>query len=768
MKINGIILNNSNYNSNRYSASQPNFKRAWEEHISWGANYIKDKGKTNFKLFTFPDAKAVFVEVTQNAKTKLTNMWERFVNIKNPANMATAGAAVIAASILPIDNNSKLYPMNNQGEGVFEINDIDAKPQDGYRFVIVHKDGSITTVKDPYSKKQESIHAWSSIYDQESYQWKNTDWLNGKDPRRIIRKPNEPMRGLDKLIIDEINIPTLSTEGTFEKAKARIDEIAKRNIATAIEIMPVENTFSLQWGYDGVDKFAVNEKMGGPDALKDLIDYAHGKGLNVIMDMVPNHIGPDGDYLAQTGPYEKGSGEFGSEFNFEGENNRYVRDWMTNIALWWANEFKVDGIRFDLTRKTDSDWLLRQIVVEMNEHNPDVFLIAEDHRHKNHAVTNYYSNNLTHSDNLGFIDSSVYNITKGLSTNPWSIGFDSEWDSDYKEALVNLIMTPNAYLLDKFDEYIKSSDYRVKYGYSHDEIGNEDGTRFIQKFLVRTLDLFNKVSGDGNIEKGQRAAHVAQRLAELIVSEEFKHMSNPQLLDIEKRIGLNVGNRMGSDNFIYHYDLINIFKTAVAKQKLILGTVLTTPGPKMFFQGDDEADLSYFKFFRELSNEKPERNNNPDFARKIIEKKGYDTLEKYARKDSIVGRVKPQGIFKNLKKQMLRYNADLRKLIEKYPTLIKGNIISTYKDINHNIHIHHIKYNNEEILVIKNFGQGFHENTYEYYGFPQYGTWEQIFSSDEEEYGGMGYTNTGRTDITNLNQNLSMAPNSFFILRKIN
>ena len=760
MRIKEVSYSNYNYKSQQNRKQQPSFKRVWEEHISWGANYLKDKGKTNFKLFTFPDAKAVFVEVTQNAKTKLTNMWERFVNIKHPENLAAAGSAAIAASILPLDDTSKLYPMESHGEGVFELNEVDAKPNDGYRFVIVKNDGTVTTVKDPYSKRQETIHSWSSVYDQDSYQWKNIDWLEGKDSRRIIRKPNEPMRGLDKLIIDEINIPTLSQEGTFEKAKSRIDEIAKRNIATAIEIMPVENTFSLQWGYDGVDKFAAHEKMGGPDKLKELIDYAHGKGLNVIMDMVPNHMGPDGDYLAQTGPYEQGSGEFGALFNFEGNNNRYVRDWMTNIALWWADEFKVDGIRFDLTGKAGSDWLLRQLVVEINEHKPDVFLIAEDHRKKLHSVTNYHHNpNATHEQVLGFIDTSVENITNGWWTIPWSIGFDSEWDSEYKEALVDLVLTPSASLLDKFDNHIKSSDYRVKYGYSHDEIGNRDGTRFIPKFLVASLDLFNKVYGASDPEKGQKAAHVAQKLAELIVSDNFEHMDNQQVYYAENNIGLN--------GYISHYDLENVFKTAIAKQKLILGTVLTTPGPKMYFQGDDEADLSYFKYFRELSNEKSERENNPEFARGKIAEKGYDPLEKFARADSIVGRIKPQGMFKDLTQQMISYNADLRNLLEKYPTITKGDIVSTYKDINHNVHIHQIKYGNDEILVIKNFGPGFHKNSYEYFGFPQYGRWEQIFSSDEKEYGGMGYTNTGRNDITNINQHLSMAPNSFLVLRKV-
>ncbi len=754
------IQNIGSYNSNGAKAtnrntlsSQPSFGRVWAEHVSWGANYIKDKGKTNFKLFSFPDAKAVFVEVADKATAGIGNIKDRLVKV------IAAGAAA-GATLKTIDDTSKLYPMKDKGDGIYEAKGIKARPNDNYRFVIVTKDDKINMVKDPYAKKQENIHGWSTIYDQNAYKWENTDWIEGKDPRRIVRNPDEPLRGLGKLIIDEVNIPTLSLDGTFESAKTRIDEIAARKNATAVEFMPVENTFSKQWGYDGVDKFAVNEKLGGPDKLKELIDYTHGKGLNVIMDMVPNHMGPDGNYLGQTGPYVKCGSEFGDKLNYEGENSKYVRDWMTNAALWWANEFKVDGIRFDLTSFVDSDWLLRQIAVELNEHNPKVFLIAEDHRHKQHNVTSYYHNDkATHLDELNFIDMSVDNISKGWWTIPWSIGFDSEWDSEYKEALTDLVLTPGANLLDKLDNYLKSSHYRVKYGYSHDEIGNEDGTRFIPKYIVRHLDLYNKVYGNSDSEKGQRAAHAAQKLAELTVSENFENMNNQELNEAENKIGINT--------FISHYDLANVFKTAVAKQKLILGTVMTTPGPKMFFQGDDEADLSYFKFFREFAGEKADRKEHPEIVQDIINKKGYDTLEEIARPDSVVGRIKPSGIFKDLKTQMLDFDKDLKAILDNHPALSEGEIISTYKDNNHNVHIHQLKAGEDELLVIKNFGHGFHQNSYEYFGFPQNSTWTEVFSSDDKKYGGMGYSNAGRTDITNINQHLSLAPNSFIILKKI-
>ena len=159
-------------NKGVYNKNTPNFGRLWEEHVSWGANYITNTGKTNFKLFSFPDAKAVFLELTQKASVKMTNMWERLVNVKKPETLAAATTASAIAAISTIDSDSKLIPMENKGDGIFEVKEVDAKPGDGYRFVVVNKDGYVTTGKDPYSKKQEGIHSWSTIYDPNNYEWK--------------------------------------------------------------------------------------------------------------------------------------------------------------------------------------------------------------------------------------------------------------------------------------------------------------------------------------------------------------------------------------------------------------------------------------------------------------------------------------------------------------------------------------------------------------------------------------------------------------------
>ena len=741
------------YNSR--TLKNPTFKRDWSEHTKWGAKYIKEKGKTNFTLFSFPDAKGVFLEITNKATVGLDNVKSRIVNI-----LLAAGFGCTLKSVEPVDNKSKIYPMKKNEDGVFTADNIEAKPDDMYRFIVVDNNKNISLVKDPYSKKQYDINGWSTIYDSDKYEWKNTNWIEGKDKRRIIRKPDEPSRGLENLVIEEINIPTLSDEGTFDSAKSRIDKIAERGIATAIEIMPVENTFSLQWGYDGVDKFAVNEKLGGADKLKEFVDYIHGKGLNVIIDMVPNHIGPDGDTLAQAGPYEKGAGQFGGEFNYEGKNNRYVRDWMTNAALWWAKEFKADGLRLDMTKMCGSDYLLMQIVQEVNEHCPDVFLIAEDGRENKESVTRYETHKKEHGKIISYIDSQVDLIANDWPANaPGGIGFDSEWDFRFMQTMKKAILEPGSNLLDDIDDRIKNSAHRVKYVMSHDEIGNWDGTRLIQKVLSNHLNLFLKVNGENDAEKGQRAAQASQKLVELIVSSDFESLTEQELKDKEELIGLNT--------FISKDSLIDAMNTGLAKQKLAQGTVMTIPGPKMYFQGDDDADLSQFKFFREFSDEANKRKLSEEFKNNIIKEKGYDTILSEAREDSIIGKIKPQGLFKDIQVNMETFNKNLKELVDSEPALKNGTIEATYKDGTHNVHIHQLKSGDNEILVIKNFGYGFHDKNYMYQGFPQYGVWESVFSSDAKEYGGSNYTNYARKDITHDNQNLSLAPNSFIVLKRI-
>lgn len=743
----------NNYQNLNSSATRPVFGRLMTEHMSWGANYIKETHVTNFKLFTFPDVKAVFVEIANKTADLMGNINERLVNT-----LKTNNVKLNHSVVLPVDDETTIYQMESKGKGVFEVDGIPTKENSAYRYVIVNNAGEVHTVKDPYSKKQPNINGWSEIYNKDNYEWQNTDWLEGKDSRRITRKPDEKMRGLENLFIEEINIPTLSQEGTFDKAKIYIDKIAKDGVATAVEILPVENTYSLQWGYDGVDKFAVNEKLGGAVKLKELIDYAHGKGLNVIMDLVPNHVGPDGNYLRQTGPYIGKGGRFGDVPNYEGQNNEKVRDWMVNAALWTANEFKTDGIRFDMTKDCDSDWVLRQIVSELNYHNPNVFLIAEDASENRHSITTYskfdnFTNEKEHAAYIDRIDEYVDDVTKGLGVTTNNIGFDSEWDFLFMHKFKSAIIQDNVDI-DLLDEKLRNSHYRVKFVMSHDEIGNEDGTRLIPKVLVSRLGLFNKMNGIDDAEKGQRAAQFAQKLAELYANGRLEKMTNQQLNEYARKNNLNEYSYVKKD------DIIQAFNIAIAKLKMSLATAWTVPGPKMSFQADYIADLSHFKFFRELSGEKYERENS-NMAQNIFREKGYDTLETIARPDSIVGRVKYK---KNLTQDvMLSFSKDLTTLIKNSKALLNGEIIDTFKNFDHKIHTHYLKDGDEEFLVIKNYGPNFHNN----YGLDRFpdGKWEEVFNSDAKKYGGLDFVNKDRV-ITHDSQNISIAPNAIVILKK--
>lgn len=731
---------------------QPNFQRNWSEHASWGANYIKETGKTNFKLFSFPDAKAVFVEVADKAIVGISNIKERIVQI-----LATVGAGLTIQKVSSKDDESKVYSMGNKGNGVYQVEGVDAKIDDKYRYVVVDKDNNVNLVKDPYAKKQEDINGWSSVYNPDNYEWKNTDWLEGKDPRRIVRKPDEPLRGLDKLIIDEVNIPTLTEDGTFESAKKRVDVIADRGVATAIELMPVENTFSKQWGYDGVDKFAVNEKLGGAAQLKELVDYAHGKGLNVIMDMVPNHMGPDGDYLKQTGPYEAGDGQFGAKLNYEGKDNRYVRDWMANAALWWANEFKVDGIRFDMTKETASDYLLKQIVDELNEHNPEVFTIAEDGRENKLSVTRYDDNDNPHNDKLDFIDMNIEFIhSRNWKSTPHAIGFDSEWDFPFMHALKCAITHSNQTSLNEIDKNIKASRHRVKYAMSHDEIGNMDGTRLIPKIVAQYLNLFSNIEGNSDAERGQKAAQLSQKLVETMISNE----------DISSTDLAKIQSDFGSSIFYDKKTLKTALKVALAKQRLAQGTVMTVPGPKMYFQGDDNAEVSHFKFFREFSGDKESRMAHPEIAANVIAEKGYDTILDKAMPDSIIDRVTPSGSFKNVQKQMIEYNQDLAKLLQDNPALRDGDISARFKEHDKLVHIHRVTKGDNDLVIFKNFADTFYDGNYSSLGFPKEGEWEEVLNSDDLKYGGGGKTNEGKV-FSDTKQNFNLAANSIVIMKRI-
>ena len=753
----------SNYavtpNNNRYQINnKPVFGRAIAEHMSWGARYIKKTGKTNFKLFTFPDVKDVRVVVAKAGKG-IVEVKDSFWKM-----LAGLGAAAGIGTAVKNTENADIYPMKRTGNCTYIAEGLPVKPDTEYGYAIQNAKGDWVIVKDPYSMQQKDVNGLSQVYNPGNYEWKATDWIEGKDPRRITRDVNDTrFGGTRDLVIEECCIPTLSNEGDFEHAKAYIDRISERGIANAVEFLPVENTHSLQWGYDGVDKFAINEKMGGAVKFKELVDYVHSKGLNVIADLVPNHIGPDGNYLAITGPYEGGSSDFGALLNYEGYNNQEVRDYIVNQALYYANEFKVDGIRFDMTKYCNSDWTLKQIVEELAYHNPKVFTVFEDGRNNYDKVTKQSYWDAKHEDKIRDIDRQINGKMDGQApTDPIGIGATDQWDFPGMHALKSSIIGPFVDL-NSIDSNYKNIGHLVSYVMSHDEIGNWDGTRLGAKCMTELLGLFGRINGYSAAEVGQRAALLGQKLFELSASGDLDKMSQQEINEVTKKYYLDPAKQ------VHKNDIVRAFNMAKAKEKLAHGAIFTKPGAKMYFQGDDSLEVARFPFFRMTTDreyaKKHDQTRYQQMLASDMHDKGYITNEEIARPEAIVGKL---PVAKEHAENILKFTQDIAKLSRTNPALREGYLVGTYCDYYNNVHMHQLKCGNDEVLVIKNFGSDkFYDNNYGYAGFPE-GNWKEIFNSDSAKYGGSDYVNKERGNtIYYGNQNLNLAPNSIIILQKV-
>jgi maltooligosyltrehalose trehalohydrolase len=188
---------------------------------------------------------------------------------------------------------------------------------------------------DPRSGWQPSgVHGMSRRVDHDLFDWTDEGW-------------QAPPLG--SAIVYEMHVGTFTPEGTFDSAIERLDHLQQLGV-THVEIMPVaEFPGTRGWGYDGVALYAPHHAYGGPDALKRLVNACHEQGLAVLLDVVYNHLGPDGNYLSQFGPYftDKYATPWGQAVNLDGEASDEVRRFFIDNALMWLREYHFDGLRLD-------------------------------------------------------------------------------------------------------------------------------------------------------------------------------------------------------------------------------------------------------------------------------------------------------------------------------------------------------------------------------------------------------------------------------------
>lgn len=201
-----------------------------------------------------------------------------------------------------------------------------------YRFRI---DGGLR-VPDPASRFQpEGIDGPSEVVDTQAFSWKAAKWRG---------------RPWTEAVLYELHVGAFSPEGRYEGVLRQLDDLALLGV-TAVELMPLAQFAGARgWGYDGVLPFAPHHAYGRPEDLAALVDAAHERGLMMILDVVYNHFGPDGNHLGRYAPAffaRRHHTPWGAGFNFDGRSSRPVRDFFIENALFWLKDFRFDGLRFD-------------------------------------------------------------------------------------------------------------------------------------------------------------------------------------------------------------------------------------------------------------------------------------------------------------------------------------------------------------------------------------------------------------------------------------
>ena len=230
--------------------------------------------------------------------------------------------------------DEQLKPLHPESGGVWSGVVTDARPGTRYRYRL---NGTISR-PDPYSRSQpDGVHGLSEVVDPDAFEWHDGDWRGTR---------------IQGLVIYQLHVGTATPEGTFDSLIEQLPRLKDLDV-NAIEPLPIaEFPGARNWGYDGVDLFAVSRVYGGPDALKRFVDAAHRHGLGVILDAVYNHLGPDGNYLRDFSPdyfTDRYHTPWGEAVNYDGPNSEWVRRFVLENARFWIHEYHADGLRLDAT-----------------------------------------------------------------------------------------------------------------------------------------------------------------------------------------------------------------------------------------------------------------------------------------------------------------------------------------------------------------------------------------------------------------------------------
>lgn len=340
---------------------------------------------------------------------------------------------------------------------------------------------------DPASRFQPSgVHGASEVIDPE-FEWSDSNW---RGPER------------DDLIIYELHVGAFTDEGTFVAAINRLDELVELGI-TAIELMPVAASAGRwNWGYDGVALFAPMDAYGTPKDFRRFVDAAHDAGLSVFLDVVYNHLGPEGNYLRDFGPYlsSKHNTVWGDAPNFDcPDHGDGARRFFLANAVYWLDEFHLDGLRVDA------------IHCMVDQRDPHVATEFSD------AVSEWSKTVLRNV--MMIAESNVYDPEMTVPRREGGIGFDAMWCDDFLHSTFS-VLRPGEQLCHRSYESRKDLDQTLRYGFVYEGTLREERERCPPERRVDTHELVYSIQNHdfiGNHPLGGRlhqlTSHDAHRAA---------------------------------------------------------------------------------------------------------------------------------------------------------------------------------------------------------------------------------------------------------------
>lgn len=302
--------------------------------------------------------------------------------------------------------DGEIHTMTREEDGWWRApHDLDRGAGHRYGFLL---DDSETALPDPRSLRQpDGVHAPSESYDPGAFAWTDSAWAG---------------RQLAGAVVYELHIGTFTPEGTLDSAIDRLDHLTGLGI-DFVEVLPV-NAFNgtHNWGYDGVDWFAVTENYGGPEAYQRFVDACHSRGLGVVQDVVYNHLGPSGNYLPQFGPYlsDKHANTWGPNVNLDDVGSTEVRSFISDNTALWLDHYHVDALRLDAVHALIDDspvHLLEELAIRAGSLSARVgrpkVLIAESDKN----------------------DTSLVTPREAAGRGGSAFGLDAQWSDDFHHAV---------------------------------------------------------------------------------------------------------------------------------------------------------------------------------------------------------------------------------------------------------------------------------------------------------------------------------------------